>query len=97
MGLTVGIHVAISRGPYEPIYVKFGVLGFFHHVLLKYGHENAEILMQKQQFVTSHFGTLYGYTLYGSEIWISTTGSQYCYSKSSKAGYQIHSSKLCTL
>ena len=35
-------------GHYEPIYVKFGVWGFFHHVLLKYCHENAE--MQKTKF-----------------------------------------------
>ena len=29
-------------GPHESIYVKFGVLGFYH-VLLKYGHENAKM------------------------------------------------------
>ena len=38
-------------GHHEPIYVKFGVwlsVRVFHHVLLKYGHENDE--MQKRKF-----------------------------------------------
>ena len=35
---------------------------------------------------------------YGSEIWTPNyQGSHYCYWKSSKVGYQIHSSKLCSL
>ena len=35
--------------PWKPIHVKFGVQGFFfYYVLLKYGHENAE--MQKGKF-----------------------------------------------
>ena len=34
-------------GHHEPIHVKYGVR-VFHHVLRKYGHENAE--MQKRKF-----------------------------------------------
>ena len=35
--------------------------GFFHHVLLKYGHENAEMRkkINKSNLMTSHFCTLY--------------------------------------
>ena len=36
-------------GPQEPIHVKFQwFVRVFHHVLLKYGYENAE--MQKRKF-----------------------------------------------
>ena len=31
----------------------------FHHVLLKYGHENAEMQKTKENLMTSHFSTLY--------------------------------------
>ena len=48
--------------PHEPIHVKFGVR-LFHHVLLRYGHENAK--MQKRKFDESHFGTL----------WLCTAGN----------------------
>ena len=35
-------------GRHEPIHKKVWCVRVFHHVLLKYGHENAEI--QKQKF-----------------------------------------------
>ena len=35
-------------GHHEPIHVKFWYVWVVHHVLLKYGHENAE--MQKRKF-----------------------------------------------
>ena len=44
MGLIRYSHGHIL-GSHEPLHVKFGV---FHHALLKYGYENAE--MQKRKF-----------------------------------------------
>ena len=48
-------------GPHGPILVKFGVF-----IILKYGHENAEI--QKRKFDNAHFGTLFGSILIVYEI-----------------------------
>ena len=42
-------------GPHEPIHVKFGVLRVFHHVLLKYGNENAEMYKRKFDDVTLRY------------------------------------------
>ena len=42
-------------GHHEPIHVKFGVWGFFLHVLLKYHHENAEMQKRKYDDVTPQY------------------------------------------
>ena len=44
-------------GHHEPIHVKFGLWGVFHHVLLKikYGHENAEMQTRKSDDVTLQY------------------------------------------
>ena len=45
-------------GYHEPIHVKFGVWGFFHHGLLKYGHENSE-MQKKKKIWWRHTSVLY--------------------------------------
>ena len=51
----LGIHAAIYQATMNQFMSNLVCEGF-HHVLLKYGHENAE--MQKENLVTSHFSTL---------------------------------------
>ena len=50
---SLDIHVAISQKTMDQF--MSNLVGEFHHVLRKYGHEN----VKREHLMTSHFGTLF--------------------------------------
>ena len=54
----LGIHAAISWTNINQFSCQIWCVRVFHHVLLKYGHENAEMQKKKENLMTSHFTTL---------------------------------------